>query len=136
MRRPNKRGDAMTDADRVVLVVPSKGEYARTVRLAAAELAARAGMDIDGIDDVRMAVEEAFVFASERVMGENLTFAFLVAPGSVELRVGSLIAAPEDPESPDRGEAYARFILESICDEFELIDEEGVCTLRLVKRSG
>ena len=126
----------MTDADRVVLVVPSKGEYARTVRLAAAELAARAGMDIDGIDDVRMAVEEAFVFAAERAEGGDLTFTFVVAPGSVELTVGPLGAGPSEAESPDRGERYARFILESICDEFELTGADGVGTLRLVKRSG
>ena len=124
----------MTDVDRVVLVVPARGEYARTVRLAAAELAARAGMDIDGIDDVRMAVEEAFVFASERVVGEELSFVFVVAPGSVELSVGSLSASPAHPDAPDRGERYARFILESICDSFELIVDDGLCTLRLVKR--
>ncbi len=126
----------MTDADRVVLTVPPKAEYARTVRLAAAELAARAGMDIDGIDDVRMAVEEAFVFASERAAGDNLTFEFLVAPDSVELTVGPLGAGPAEDDSPDRGEMYARFILETICDEFELTGADGAGTLRLVKRSG
>jgi anti-sigma regulatory factor (Ser/Thr protein kinase) len=126
----------MTDADRVVLVVPSKAEYARTVRLAAAELAARAGMDIDGIDDVRMAVEEAFVFASERAVRGDLEFAFVVAPGSVELTVGPLGAGPAQEDSPDRGEMYARFILETICDEFELTGDDGAGSLRLVKRSG
>jgi len=125
----------MTDVDRVVLVVPARGEYARTVRLAAAELAARAGMDIDGIDDVRMAVEEAFVFASERVVGDQLSFVFTVTPGAVELVVGSLCATPADADAPDRGERYARFILESICDVFELLEDDGVCTLRLVKRA-
>ncbi len=126
----------MSEADRIVLVVPAKGEYARSVRLAAAELAARAGMDIDGIDDVRMAVEEAFVFASERVEGGDLTFSFEVSPGSIQLSVGPLGAGPSEDESPDRGERYARFILESICDEFELTGTDGACTLRLVKRSG
>jgi serine/threonine-protein kinase RsbW len=126
----------MTDADRVVLKVPSKAEYARTVRLAAAELAARAGMDIDGIDDVRMAVEEAFVFASERAEGDELTFTFVVAPGSVQLTVEPLGTGPVEDDSPDRGEMYARFILETICDEFELAGADGAGTLRLVKRSG
>jgi hypothetical protein len=56
----------MADKDRVVLSVPARGEYARTVRLAAAELAARTGMTIDDADDVKLAVEEAFVFACAR----------------------------------------------------------------------
>lgn len=125
----------MTDADRIVLVVPSRGEYARTVRMTAAELATRAGMDLDGVDDVRMAVEEAFVFASDRAAGDDLTFTFGVAPGSIELTVGSLAPASE-PDGPDPGERYARFILESICDEFAITDDAETCTLRLVKRSG
>jgi serine/threonine-protein kinase RsbW len=125
----------MTHAERVALVVPAKGEYARTVRLAAAELAARAGMDIDGIDDVRMAVEEAFVFAVARVSGVNLEFTFDVAPGFIELSVGPLLSGSEDADDPDRGERYARFILETICDEFELVENEVGCTLRLVKRA-
>ena len=49
--------------DRVTLTVPARGEYARTVRMTAAELAARIGMSYDEVDDVRMAAEEAFVYA-------------------------------------------------------------------------
>lgn len=122
--------------DKVVLQVPAKTEYARTVRLAAAELAARAGMDIDGIDDVRMAVEEAFVFACERAGDGVLAFTFDVTPGAIGLVVGPLTCADSNADGPDRGEKYATFILESICDEFEMSDSAGVCTLRLAKRSG
>jgi serine/threonine-protein kinase RsbW len=126
----------MTDGDRIVVSVPSRGEYARTVRLVAAELATRAGMDIDTIDDVRMAVEEAFVFASEHASSAQLEFTFQVVPGSVELSVGPLVADCVDDEAPDRGERYARFILESICDEFEVVESGGSCLLRLVKSAG
>jgi serine/threonine-protein kinase RsbW len=126
----------MTDGDHVVLTVPSRGEYARTVRLTAAELASRAGMDIDAVDDVRMAVEEAFVFASEHVTGNELTFAFVLGDGVVELSVGPLLAGSAGDDAPDRGERYARFILESICDEFEIVEAEGSCSLRIVKTAG
>jgi serine/threonine-protein kinase RsbW len=126
----------MSDGDRVVLTVPSKGEYARTLRLAAAELATRAGMDIDDVDDVRMAVEEAFVFASEHVIGAELSFAFTVTPGSIEVSVGPLSSGCSSDEAPDAGERYARFILESICDEFEILDSDTSCHLRLVKSAG
>jgi hypothetical protein len=124
----------MADADRVVLTVPARGEFARTVRVAAAELAARAQMDLDSIEDVRLAVEEAFVFASERVAAADLTFTFDVAAHEITLEVGPLVAGDVD-EGPDRGERYARFILESVCDEFELIDGDDAPRLRLVKRS-
>ena len=125
----------MTEADRVQLMVPARSEYARAVRMTAAELATRAGMDLDGVDDVRMAVEEAFVFAVARVASDVLTFAFNVAPGSIELSVSPLVCTADD-DGPDRGEMYARFILESICDEFEIVQSDGICLARLVKTSG
>jgi len=124
----------MTDGDQVRLVVPSRGEYARTVRLTAAELASRVGMDIDAVDDVRLAVEEAFVFANERVAGADLTFTFTLAPNRIELTVGPLLLGCDtDQGGPDAGERYARFILESICEEFAIIEVDGACLLRLVK---
>jgi serine/threonine-protein kinase RsbW len=125
----------MADGHRVVLTVPAQGEFARTVRMTAAELASHAGMDIEGIEDVRLATEEAFVFASERVTGPELTFTFEVGQGSITLEVTPLASGCDGEEGPDTGERYARFILESICDEFELIPEDGSCRLRLVKRT-
>lgn len=126
----------MTDGDRVVLTVPARGEFARTVRLTAAELATRAGMDIDGVDDVRMSVEEAFVFASEHAAEATLEFDFALAPGSIELKVGPLKAGCVSEDAPDSGERFARYILETICDEFEILEVGGTCTLRLVKSAG
>jgi len=124
----------MTDGDQVVLVVPSRGEYARTVRITAAELASRVDMDIDAIDDVRLAVEEAFVFAVDRVVGPQLTFTFTLSPHRIELTVGPMpIGCESDKGEPDQGERYARFILESICEEFDILESDGGCLLRLVK---
>ena len=57
--------------DRVLLSVPARGEYARTVRLAAASLATRAGMTFEGVEDVRMAAEEAFVLVSDRASDDT-----------------------------------------------------------------
>ena len=123
------------DADRVVLVVPSRGEFARTVRMTAAELASRAEMDIDEIDDTRMAAEEAFIFTAGRAGGGDLTFTFLVEPGAIEMTVD--VAAPPSPHAtePDRDEKLTRLVLDTVCDEFEIVGTDGTCTLRLVKRS-
>jgi serine/threonine-protein kinase RsbW len=118
----------------VVLTVPVRSEFARTVRIAAAELATRAEMDLDSIEDVRLAVDEAFVFASERAAGPALTFTFDVSPGLVALEVRPLASGCSDRDD-DPARRYTRFILESVCDEFELADGDDVCSLRLVKRS-
>lgn len=124
----------MTDNDRVVLKVPARGEYARTVRLTAAELATRVGMNIDDVDDVKLAVEEAFVFAAEHMSDGDLTFDFSFEQTGISLLVGPIPGGCVD-EDPDAGERYARFILESVCDEFEVMDRDDACYLRLVKRT-
>ena len=53
-----------TPAETTVLEVPPLPRYARVVRMTAANLAVIAGMNVDEVDDVRMAAEEAFVYAA------------------------------------------------------------------------
>ena len=125
----------MAPVDRVTLTLPAIGEYARTARLSAAELATRVGMDIDDVDDVKLAVEEAFIFAAQRAEGHEVTLAFELTESSIGLVVGPFPGPCEDDTGSDTGRRYARFILESICDEFEVVDRDGQCFLRLAKRA-
>ena len=121
--------------DRVTLTVPARGEYARTVRMTAAELAARIGMSYDEVDDVRIGAEEAFVYACG-CAGEDaeVTFAFLVEDGVLSAEVGPLPASCAAGSGPSASEGYAEFILQSVCDEFEIAHSEDSCTLRLSRR--
>ena len=124
----------MEDSDRVVISVPARGEFARTLRVAGAELAARANLRIDEIEDMRLAVEEAFVFACDRAGSGSVTFAFGVSPGSVELMVGPMPGnCGEGGDGAE--ERYSRFILEHVCDEYEMLERQDGCYVRLVKRT-
>ena len=125
----------MAPVDRVSLTLPAIGEYARTARLTAAELASRVGMDIDDVDDVKLAVEEAFIFAAQRAAGHEVTLAFELAESSIGLVVGPFPGPCDTESGSDAGRRYAHFILESICDEFEVVDRDGQCFLRLTKRA-
>lgn len=122
--------------DRVTLTVPARGEYARTVRMTAAELAARIGMSYDEVDDVRIGAEEAFVYACGCVgdEAEVITFAFLVEEGVLSVEVGPLPAPCAPGSGPSASEGYAEFILQSVCDEFEIARDEDSCTLKLSRR--
>jgi serine/threonine-protein kinase RsbW len=123
-------------SDRIVLTVPARSEYAKTARLTAAELASRIGMSYDEVDDVRMAAEEAFVYACTHVACDGeITFSFVIDGPTLTIAVGPFPDSDEaqEPEPEDR---YAAFILESVCDEFEITRTAGVCTLNLVKRLG
>ncbi|MHB1016444.1 MAG: ATP-binding protein [Coriobacteriia bacterium] len=120
--------------DRITLTVPARGEYAKTVRITAAELASRLGMSYDEVDDVRIAAEEAFVYASDCVgEDEDVTFLFTVSPGALEVAVGPMPVPVGDEPGVSKG--YAEFILQSVCDEFEIAHSVEGCTLRLCRRA-
>lgn len=121
----------------VKLTVPARSEYAKTVRMTAAELASRIGMSYDDVDDVKMAAEEAFVFACSHVAeGADITFVFDIGDDGLALVVGPLPERAGIDAVDDTADRYAAFILESVCDEFEVEEGDGTCTLALLKRSG
>lgn len=122
-------------ADRITLIVPAKSEYAKTVRMTAAALVSRMGMTYDQVDDVRMAAEEAFVYAVD-TLPEDAEVRFDFAVDDEELVIDVALGS-EDPDSDEEAErraAYATFILESVCDSYEFATDENGAHLRLVKR--
>lgn len=122
-------------SDSITLTVPARGEYAKTVRLTAAELASRIGMSYDEVDDVRIAAEEAFVYASGCVgRDESVTFRFTVGPELLEIEVGPM-PSHRGGEEPGVSEGYAEFILQSVCDEFAIDHSPEGCSLRLCRRA-
>jgi serine/threonine-protein kinase RsbW len=123
----------MTSTDRVSVTLPPLHEFARTARVLAAELATRVGMDIDRVDDMKLAVEEAFIFASQHAGEQEVTLTFELSPSRLSLVVGPLPSMCETETRPDSGRRYADFILSSVCDEFEICEEDGTCFLRLSK---
>ena len=124
-------------SDHITLIVPARGEYAKTVRLTAAALASRIDMNYDDVEDVRMAAEEAFVYAVDTLPeGSDVRFEFSVGDGAIAIDVPLGPDKVADDEESGRAASYAVFILESVCDEYEFLTGENGAHLRLVKRAG
>jgi len=124
-------------SDRITLTVPARSEFAKTVRMTAAALAGRTNMSYDDVEDVRMAAEEAFVYATDTLPEDgDVHFEFTVEGDSIAIDV--LLGAEESAidEEGERSASYAIFILESVCDEYEFVTGEDGPHLRLVKRAG
>jgi len=123
--------------DHITLTVPARGEYAKAVRMTAAALVSRMGMTYDEVDDVRIAAEEAFVYAADTVPeGDEVTIEFLIDDDAIEMiaRLGEQNRF--DDEDGERRAAYATFILQSVCDRFEMSsDDRGPC-LKVLKSKG
>ncbi len=123
--------------DRITLTVPARSDYAKTVRLTAAALASRMGMTYEEVDEVRMAAEEAFVYASDTLLDDGeVEFVFTVTDDALGIDVALGDEEPASDEDAERNTAYATFILESVCDTLEFVSDDTGAHLRLVKRAG
>ncbi len=120
--------------DTITLIVPASPEYAKTVRMTASALVSRSRLSYDEVDDVRIAAEEAFVYAADHAeeAGE-VRMEFDKARDYFEIRVrlgeGDRVAN----EEAERRAAYATFILQSVCDRFEMSSDETGTYLKVVK---
>lgn len=118
-------------AKTVKLSVPAEPEFARVVRMTAANLTVCCEMSIDDVEDARMAAEEGFVYACASgidvcdveftIDGPEVTMAF---------SLGDKLEEAEDVESLDLVEA----LLAAICDDSYITEDDS--RLVLVKRIG
>jgi serine/threonine-protein kinase RsbW len=107
------------------------------VRMTAAALAGRTNMSYDDVEDVRMAAEEAFVYATDTLPEDgDVRFEFTVDGDCVAIDVLLGAERADTDEEGERAASYAIFILESVCDEYEFVTDEDGAHLRLVKRAG
>lgn len=116
------------------LEVPALARYARVVRMTAANLASIAGLNVDEVDDVRMAAEEAFIYACATGVQGNMHIEFSMSPDglAMEFELGDA-AVTEDDREPAL--VYSAFILEAMCDEC-VIGDAPENRMRLFKRIG
>ena len=120
----------MAETHPVTLSVPARPVYARLVRMTAANVGALAGMSVDRIEDMRMAAEEAFIYAASADPDGALTITFSFDDDGVrmtfELALDAFPAVKEgDPA------AYADLLLAAVCDSYERTDGPARLVLAL-----
>ena len=106
-------------AEAIELIVPANSRHAITARLLAASVAADAGFSIDEIDDVRLALSEAFALF-EPDDGGRIRISFTASQRRLELRVSD--EAGRAPIEPD---PVAHSILRSVVASY-LVDATSV----------
>ena len=123
--------------DHVTLMVPAKDEYAKTARMTAAALVSRMDIAYDELDDVKTATEEAFIYAcdAEPLSGE-VTLHFYLDDDSLRIEVPIAPGSRTWSEDAEARSALATFILQGVCDTYEMSSDESGAWLRLEKRFG
>jgi len=122
-------------ADRITLTIPSRAEYAKAVRMTASALVSRTGATYDDLDDVRIAAEELFVYACDHADEDTeVTIEFLIDDEDVSMSVRLPQGTRATGEDAERRAAYATFILQSVCDHYELSSDLEGQYLKVRKR--
>ena len=101
----------------ISLSVPAQAVYARPVRMFAASLASVGGLGVDEVEDLRMVVEEGFVYACA-TGPEAVDVTFTVCEDSV--RVDYSLGPNDAREAEDASIEYAELLLVSLCETFEV----------------
>jgi hypothetical protein len=121
-----------SDDGMVRLELPVDSRYIRVARLVASGLGATAGLDVDGVDDLRIAVDElcaALFEVGDATRSVELTFA--VRPGEVEVN-GRASTVPSAEFDADRL-VLSRQILDVACDAYSLTLDDGVAVFSVRK---
>jgi serine/threonine-protein kinase RsbW len=120
----------MTDDHHVTLTIPADGAYLSILRTATAGVAARLDFTLDGIEDLRMAVDEACALLLPQVVPESsLRCTFDVRTSSLTIAV---TAESSDPKPPRR-DGFAWTVLTALTSEVDAEVNGSSVTLRLTR---
>jgi len=114
----------------VRLELPIESQYIRVARLVASGLGASAGLDVDAVDDLRIAVDELCAALFE-VGGNKVELTFAVSADNVEVtgRTATGAAAVFEPARL----VLSRQILDVACDHYSLSLDGGVAQFTMRK---
>ena len=123
----------MEREDSVVrLELPIDTRYIRVARLVASGMGSTAGLDVDGVDDLRIAVDELCAALFELANGGPVSLTFALNDYGVDVE-GHAPAAPSAHIDMERF-ALSQQILGVACDGFSLDVDGGVARFSLQKR--
>ena len=138
----NDLTERLTAGDRVELRFPARGDLVVLARLVTSAISARAGFDIEELEDLRLAVGELCLLAlqgSDARHGDlRLELAVLGDAIAITCSLERASVSDDAPPSPDEEEAaqLSEQILTALVDEHGRRVEDGAVRVWLRKRRG
>ncbi len=123
----------------IELILPAESRMLLIIRLMTAGVTARAGLTVDAVEDVKMAVEEACNCLLRCACCESLKLSFSSADGVLHIRVEGVGTPSEDVVPPGNCDEVQviRFILESMVDDAHVIyDGSALSAIEMAKSLG
>ena len=120
----------MTADHHVSLTIPADGAYLSILRTATAGVAARLDFTLDGIEDLRMAVDEACALLLPQSRADsNLHCEFDVGEGALTIAVTAESSSPKPP----RRDGFAWTVLTALTTDVDASVDDDTVTLRLMR---
>lgn len=111
-------------ANKITLSIPASYEYARTVRMMASNLAVVCKMNMDDVEDIRMAAEEGFVYCcATKPSSCELVFSVSAHSFAMDFALGDedfSSKQEEDSCGVDSDMSFVELTLQAVCDEFDV----------------
>lgn len=116
------------------VAVPARGEFVHVLRAVTASVAARLRIPYDGIEDLRLAVDEACAWLLSRDALSTMSLGLRPMEDRLEAVVSvDATARAWPPSEPER--AFSWQILSALVDAIELDAVAGAPTIRMTKRT-
>ncbi len=137
--RSTSATEVLAAGDHVQLVFPARGDLVVLARLVASAISARAGFDIEELEDLRLAVGELCLIAMQGSDAKHgdLRLDFEVSEDSIEISCTLGGAAPSSatPDADgDEADQLSEQILAALVDEYGRQQEDGSARAWLRKR--
>jgi serine/threonine-protein kinase RsbW len=127
-----QKGDALIENEgRIEITLPVGKEFASLLRLMVSGIASRMNFNLDAVDDLRIAVEEAYLMAMAHRVADRLKVVFLIQADRLRIDLKGQTEPVEEKEK--QSDNFGAFILEAVVDEIETDQAQGQFGLKLTK---
>jgi serine/threonine-protein kinase RsbW len=131
-------GESLGEGDRVQLTFPARGDLIVLARLVSSAVSARAGFDIEELEDLRLAVGELCLLTLQGSDARHGNLCLELAVKGDAIEVTSILegAAAEESSDPEADESarLSEQILDALVDEHGLERQDGLVRAWLRKR--
>jgi serine/threonine-protein kinase RsbW len=118
--------------DAIRLVLPPDTGLVRIARLVASGVAATAGFDVQEVEDLRIAVDEACSSIIEMSSGEPIELRFVLDGTQVTIDISGNVVPGQGDEEANR---FSQLVLAAVVDACHRDRVGGALSFRLVKSS-
>lgn len=118
--------------DIINLSIPNKADYISLVRLTSSGIGSRLGMDIDEIEDIKVAIVEACINSLIKEDKEEINISFEIDEEKISIRVSNVVDEIPEDISENRERELGLLIIKSLMDDVKFT-KDGIEMIKYIE---